>query len=71
MALMPAVVDAVAPRLVMAAGGMADGRGIVAALALGAQGVWMGTRFIATPGGVLPTTTTSSAWWSSRRTAPW
>jgi enoyl-[acyl-carrier protein] reductase II len=49
MVLIPAVVDAVAPRLVMAAGGMADGRGIVAALALGAQGVWMGTRFIATP----------------------
>jgi enoyl-[acyl-carrier protein] reductase II len=49
MVLLPAVVDAVAPRLVMAAGGMADGRGLVAALALGAQGVWMGTRFIATP----------------------
>jgi enoyl-[acyl-carrier protein] reductase II len=47
--LIPAVVDAVAPRPVMAAGGMADGRGIAAALALGAQGVWMGTRFIATP----------------------
>jgi enoyl-[acyl-carrier protein] reductase II len=47
--LIPAVVDAVAPRPVLAAGGMADGRGIAAALALGAQGVWMGTRFIATP----------------------
>ena len=45
----PAVVDAVAPRLVVAAGGIADGRGLVAALALGAAGVWMGTRFIATP----------------------
>ena len=32
----------------LAAGGLADGRGLVAALALGAQGVWMGTRFIAT-----------------------
>lgn len=46
--LTPAVVDAVGPRLVVAAGGLADGRGLVAALALGAAGVWMGTRFIAT-----------------------
>jgi enoyl-[acyl-carrier protein] reductase II len=46
--LLPAVVDAVAPRPVLAAGGIADGRGLVAALALGAAGVWMGTRFIAT-----------------------
>ncbi|HTG11388.1 MAG TPA: nitronate monooxygenase, partial [Candidatus Eisenbacteria bacterium] len=46
--LTPAVVDAVAPRLVVGAGGLADGRGLVAALALGAAGVWMGTRFIAT-----------------------
>jgi enoyl-[acyl-carrier protein] reductase II len=46
--LTPAVVDAVTPRLVVAAGGLADGRGLVAALALGAAGVWMGTRFIAT-----------------------
>jgi enoyl-[acyl-carrier protein] reductase II len=48
MVLTPAVVDAVAPRPVVAAGGVADGRGLVAALALGAAGVWMGTRFIAT-----------------------
>ncbi|MEK7709462.1 MAG: nitronate monooxygenase, partial [candidate division NC10 bacterium] len=47
--LIPAVVDAVSPTLVAAAGGIADGRGLVAALALGAVGVWMGTRFIATP----------------------
>ncbi len=47
--LIPAVVDAVAPRTVLAAGGIADGRGLVAALALGAQGIWIGTRFIATP----------------------
>ena len=46
-ALVPAVVDAVdAP--VLAGGGLADGRGLAAALAFGAQGVWMGTRFIAT-----------------------
>ena len=48
MVLIPAVVDAVAPTLVVAAGGVADGRGLAAALALGAVGVWMGTRFIAT-----------------------
>lgn len=48
MALVPQTVDAV--RIpVLAAGGIADGRGLVAALALGAQGVIMGTRFIATP----------------------
>ena len=46
-ALVPAVVDAVEVP-VLAGGGLADGRGLVAALALGAQGVWLGTRFIAT-----------------------
>jgi enoyl-[acyl-carrier protein] reductase II len=45
--LVPAVVDAVAVP-VLAGGGLADGRGLAAALALGAQGIWMGTRFIAT-----------------------
>jgi|FLYL01.1.fsa_nt_gi enoyl-[acyl-carrier protein] reductase II len=48
MALIPAVVDAVKIPVV-AAGGLADGRGLVAALALGAQGAIFGTRFIATP----------------------
>ena len=46
-ALAPAVVDAVEVP-VLAGGGLADGRGLAAALAFGAQGVWMGTRFIAT-----------------------
>jgi nitronate monooxygenase len=46
--LVPAVVDAVAPVPVIAAGGIADGRGIAAALMLGAEGVWLGTRFLAT-----------------------
>jgi NAD(P)H-dependent flavin oxidoreductase YrpB (nitropropane dioxygenase family) len=41
-------VDAVAPRPVVAAGGIADGRGLAAALALGAEGVLLGTRFLAT-----------------------
>ncbi len=48
LALIPQVVDAVKIP-VLAAGGIADGRGLVAALALGAQGVVLGTRFIATP----------------------
>lgn len=46
-ALIPAVVDIVSPIPVVAAGGIADGRGILAALALGASGVWLGTRFLA------------------------
>jgi len=45
-ALVPAIVDALEVP-VLAGGGLADGRGLVAALAFGAQGVWMGTRFIA------------------------
>jgi nitronate monooxygenase len=45
--LVPAVVDAVAPIPVVAAGGIADGRGLAAALMLGAQGVLVGTRFYA------------------------
>ena len=49
MALVPRVVDAVAPVPVIAAGGIADARGLVAALALGAQAAVLGTRFIATP----------------------
>ena len=48
MPLIPMVVDEVAPLPVLAAGGFADGRGLVAALALGAQGVLLGTRFLAT-----------------------
>jgi len=47
MALVPQVVDAVAVP-VIASGGIADGRGLVAALALGAAGVLFGTRFVAT-----------------------
>jgi nitronate monooxygenase len=45
--LVPAVVDAVAPAPVLAAGGIADGRGLAAALMLGAQGAMLGTRFSA------------------------
>jgi nitronate monooxygenase len=46
--LVPAVVDAVGSIPVVAAGGIADGRGLAAALSLGASGVSMGTRFTAT-----------------------
>ena len=50
MPLVPQIVDAVGDRvLVVAAGGIFDGRGLAAALCLGADGVWIGTRFIATP----------------------
>ena len=45
--LVPAVVDAVSPLPVLAAGGIADARGVAAAFALGASGVWVGTRFVA------------------------
>jgi enoyl-[acyl-carrier protein] reductase II len=50
MALVPQVVDAVGDKVpVVAAGGIVDGRGLAAALSLGADGIWVGTRFIATP----------------------
>ncbi|MHB1087490.1 MAG: NAD(P)H-dependent flavin oxidoreductase [Acidimicrobiales bacterium] len=50
MPLVPLIVDAVGEFIpVVAAGGIFDGRGLAAALALGADGVWIGTRFIATP----------------------
>ena len=44
--LVPEVVDAVSPTPVLAAGGIVDGRGLAAMLALGAQGVWLGTAFL-------------------------
>jgi enoyl-[acyl-carrier protein] reductase II len=47
LALVPQVVDAASPVPVLAAGGIADGRGLAAALVLGAQGVNIGTRFLA------------------------
>lgn len=50
MPLVPLIVDAVGDQVpVVAAGGIFDGRGLAAALALGADGVWLGTRFIASP----------------------
>jgi NAD(P)H-dependent flavin oxidoreductase YrpB (nitropropane dioxygenase family) len=48
MTLVPAVIDVV-DKPVLAAGGIADGRGLAAALSLGAAGAWVGTRFIASP----------------------
>jgi nitronate monooxygenase len=46
--LIPQIVDAVKPKPVVAAGGISDGRGVAAALALGAVGVWCGTAFLVT-----------------------
>ena len=54
MALVPQVVRAVAPVPVLAAGGIADGSGLAASLALGAEGVLLGTRFLATPEAPVP-----------------
>ena len=48
MVLVPEVVDAVAPAPVLAAGGIGSGRQIAAALALGAQGVWLGSLWLTT-----------------------
>lgn len=54
MTLVPMVASAVAPVPVLAAGGIADGRGLAAALALGAEGVLLGTRFLATDEAPIP-----------------
>lgn len=54
MALLPAAIDAAGSVPVLAAGGIGDGRGLAAALAMGCVGVWVGTRFLATvEGGAL------------------
>jgi nitronate monooxygenase len=54
MVLIPAAIDAAYPVPVLAAGGIGDGRGLAAALAMGCVGVWVGTRFLAThEGGAL------------------
>jgi NAD(P)H-dependent flavin oxidoreductase YrpB (nitropropane dioxygenase family) len=52
--LVPQIVDAVAPRPVLAAGGIGSGRHVAAALALGAQGVWVGTAFLVAEEGNSP-----------------
>ena len=52
--LVPMVVRAVAPLPVLAAGGLADGAGLAAVLALGADGALLGTRFLASPEAPVP-----------------
>jgi NAD(P)H-dependent flavin oxidoreductase YrpB (nitropropane dioxygenase family) len=55
MALLPQAIDAAEGVPVLAAGGIGDGRGLAASLAMGCAGVWVGTRFLATEeGGALP-----------------
>lgn len=54
MALVPPCIDAAYPVPVLAAGGIADGRGLAAALAMGCVGIWVGTRFLATNEGGAP-----------------
>ncbi|TCM39678.1 nitronate monooxygenase family protein [Kribbella sp. VKM Ac-2568] len=61
--LVPAIADLAGAVPVLAAGGIADGRGLAAALALGAQGAWIGTRFLAT------TEMAASAGWKDRLVA--
>src|SRR5450759_3849752 len=56
MALIPACIDAAFPVPVIAAGGIADGRGVAGALAMGCIGVWVGTRFLATDEGTCVST---------------
>ncbi len=51
MALLPQVIDVASPVPVLAAGGIGDGRGLAASLAMGCPGVWVGTRFLATDEG--------------------
>jgi nitronate monooxygenase len=54
LAMLPQAIDAAYPVPVLAAGGIGDGRGLAAALAMGCAGVWVGTRFLATvEGGAL------------------
>jgi NAD(P)H-dependent flavin oxidoreductase YrpB (nitropropane dioxygenase family) len=51
MALLPQVLDVAGAVPVLAAGGIGDGRGLAAALAMGCVGIWVGTRFLATDEG--------------------
>ncbi len=54
LALIPQVVDAAGGVPVLGAGGIGDGRGVAAALMLGAEGAWIGTAFLATPESGIP-----------------
>ena len=69
LAFVPVVADLAAPVPVLAAGGIADGRGVAAALALGAAGALVGTRFLATPEALLnpEAKRRSRRWWRGNR----
>jgi NAD(P)H-dependent flavin oxidoreductase YrpB (nitropropane dioxygenase family) len=54
MPLVPRIVDVIHPTPVVAAGGIADGRGVAAVLALGASGAWIGTRFLMSEEALVP-----------------
>src|SRR6266446_5113185 len=69
MVLVPEILDAVSPALVLASGGIVDGRGVAGALALGADGVWVGTRLVATSRR-RSTPNTSGASWRARANRP-
>jgi enoyl-[acyl-carrier protein] reductase II len=62
MVLVPQVVDAAGDVPVLAAGGIADGRGLAAALALGAQGAMLGTRFLASAEMSIDATGSAGSW---------
>ena len=78
--LVPAVVDAVAPVPVIAAGGIGDARGVAAVLALGAQAAWLGTRFLLAEEapvhedyrrGLIAATETEAQWYASLYDVGW
>ena len=52
--LVPSVIDVVEDIPVVASGGLADGRGLAAMLMLGAEGVWLGTRFVLSHESIIP-----------------
>ena len=69
MPLVPQIVDAISPKPVVAAGGIANGRGIAAALALGAEGAWLGTAFLAAKSAASTSLSSSRSFADAQRTS--